>query len=143
MEYVWTGIKALLSAVLIALAIVIAASRWDDPAAYALIAFFVFLAALPCALPLFETPWGGAFLCVFVAALCAFCTYEGYVNGFGLPNDCSTGRRKLFCHIINAIYGVIGPPGLTLIGGAVSAYLLWTAATFIRKSPKGRDQGLT
>jgi hypothetical protein len=135
MRHIWTGIKALLSAVIIAFAFAVFATMRsnDTVAAFAITGALIGLTVLLWAPTIGQSPWGAASICVMVSLLCAFCTYQGALNGFGLPSDCSA-RKKLFCHFTNAVYWAIGPAGLTGIGIAVSIGLLWAARSFVKES---------
>lgn len=139
MQYTWIAFKLLVSAVLVLVAITIAfgalvSDRWLDPMAFASVALFFFLAALPWAYPFKKSPRAAGLICIFLAALCAVLAYQVFFGGSELPKDCSSYHRKLGCHIINAIYKAFGRTGVAGLWAAVAGVLLWGARKLIKGS---------
>jgi hypothetical protein len=143
MSHAWIAFKMLLSAVLVTFAMVIAlgaaaAGSWQDPMAYASVALFFFLAALPWAIPITRPSRMAALVCIFVAILCLVPAYEAFFGELELPKDCSSYRRKLGCHMINVIYEVSGSAGVAVLWLSTSALLLWGAFILIRRLRNAR-----
>jgi hypothetical protein len=143
MRYGWIAFKFLLSLVLVIAAIVVGfgalvSDRWLDPMAFASLAVFLFLAALPWAYPFKKSSRAAGLMCIFLSALCAVLAYQVWFGSLDLPEDCSRYRAKLGCHIVNAIYGVSGRPGVAALWAGVAGLLLWGARKFIKGSRRQR-----
>ena len=135
MKFLWPAFKALLTIVLLLIAVIIAvavdrAEGWGDPMASAMVLLFLALAAAPWLANLGRSHYGAAFICVLVALFCAAAAYEVYTDEFDSPADCSR-RRKLGCHAMNAMHSVLGPEGLAFLGIVASVWMLWTAGKLV------------